>query len=289
MASAGGYEQLRTAFEGRDELMGAWIEAYRESVTRYPGVIDEPELRSLVGHLFTSVAEAIDTSVAIEGEDPARVELAAGRVELREVEQAAAFLGGNLASSKRSGFDVAALLLSLRDVLIRHVEGRSRAELGAYIEWLGVVAMESFAASRVRAVHESYRELLEEATPLVHIVPELPAIMLIGATDVAVVDSLLSRLLLEVVRVGARAVVVDFSGVEDLTSPWLLERFSRFLCHRKVDKRTVALVVGMRPEAREAWLALGSELRFYDYFDAAIAEGLRLSGYRLVRAATTFQ
>lgn len=265
-------------------LKGAWISAYGNSAMRLPGAIDSQELGWLVDNLFHSLSEVFAAAAREPAEGPL---LVAGSPELREVEQAAAFLGGNLASTKRSGFDVAALVLSLRDVLLPLTEEPATFELARFVEWLAVVAADSFGAARVRAVHEGYRDLLEEGTPLVHVTPELPAVLLVGATDVGIIDSVLSRLLLAVVRVGARAVLIDVAGVANPTTDWLLERFGRFLNHRKVAARTEALVVGLAPEYHSQWKAIAHEMRFFDHFDAAVAEGLRLSGYRLVRTPTT--
>ena len=286
MENLKGYERLAEGMHrARADLKTTWVRTYQRSAMRLPGPIDELELGSLIDHLFGSFADVF--ALPADAESDSEVKLIPGSAALREVEQAAAFLGGNLASSKRSGFDVAALVLSLRDVLVPLVDESARGELARFIEWLAVVAAESFGAARVRAVHENYRDLLEDGTPLVHIVPELPCVLLVGATDVGVIDSLLSRLLLSVVRVGARAVVIDVAGVADPTTDWLLERLGRFLNHRKVSSRTEALVVGLPTEAQAAWQAVAAEMRFFEYFDAAVSEGLRVSGYRLVRTPTT--
>lgn len=281
----GSYTRLADALRARSgDLQAGWIAAYAASPMRLPGAISTEELHSRGNHLWSSLVEVF-TAPRVEGAGPPP--LRPGSPELREVEQAAAFLGGNLASTQGSGFDVAALILSLRDVLLPLVEGVSRVQLAALVEWLAIVGTDSFGMGRVAAVDEKYREQLEEGTPLIQIVPELPAVLLVGEAETTVIDSVLSRLLLTVVRVGARAVVLDVAGVADPTTATLLERLNRFLTHRKVEGRCELLVVGLGGEHQNAWSRLSGAVRFFEYFDGAVAEGLRISGYRLVRTPTT--
>lgn len=277
-----GYGRLAAAMSAEpDELRQAWIEAYDRSPMRLPGAIRPVEVTATVDHLFRSLAELLGRS----GEEAPLV-LTPGSSELREIEQAAAFLGANLGSTRASGFDVAALLLSLREVLCPLTDGVETEELARFIEWLSVVATDSFSTARARAVVERHREQLEEGTPVIQIVPELPAALLVGAPEAAVIDSVLARLLLSVVRTGAGALIIDVSGLTDPAAPALLEPLGRFLDHRKVRGRTHILVVGLAPGFRDVWTALGFEMRFFDYFDGAVAEGLRSTGYRLVRSPT---
>lgn len=252
-----------------------------------PGAIRFAEVSAIVDHVFQSLAALFSL-----GSDPTRdadtpVVLTPGSSELREVERATAFLGAKLASSERTGFDVAALLLSLRDVLEPLVEGSEVDEIARFIEWLAVVAVDSFGAARSRSVVEKYRDQLEEGTPVVHIVPELPAALLVGQPEWKVVDSVLSRLLLATVRVGAPALVIDVDGVPDPCSKAILEPLSKFLNHRKICGRIRALVVGVPAEDRGRWKELADGISFFDHFDRAAGEGMRLAGYRLVRSPAT--
>ncbi len=254
---------------------------------RLPGPVAVEELCALVEHLLSSLTDVLSPSRAsVEINDLSIPTLIAGSPPVREIEQATAFLGGNLASSHASGFDVCALMLTLREVLVPFVSGEAeKKEITQFIEWLAVVCIESFGAARVRSVHEDYRELLEQGTPLVHIVPEVPTILLLGRTDMVVLDSILSRLLLAVVRVGAPAVIIDVTGVADPTAELLLERLGRFLAHRKVAGSVQTLVVGLDNRAKSTWEKSAQGLQFFDYFDQAVTEALSLTGYRLVRTS----
>lgn len=280
-----GYQRLATAVAAdRGELLAAWIRLYDRSPMRMPGAIHLAEVSAVVDHLFRSLTGLF---VAPRGIDEVPLVLTPGASELREIEQAAAFLGANLSSTRATGFDVVALILCLRDVLCPLTDGAESAELASFIEWLSAVAVDSFSTARQRAIMERHREELEEGTPVVNIVPELPAAMLVGRPPRSVVDSVLSRLLLSAVRVGARALILDVSGLANNREPQLLEALQRFLDHRKLRGRTEVLVVRLAPEVIPLWKGLSSDLRFFEYFDQAVAEGLRAAGYRLVRSPTT--
>jgi hypothetical protein len=251
---------------------------------RMPGAIHLAEVSAVVDHLFRSLTGLL---VAPHRTDEVPLVLTPGASELREIEQAAAFLGANLSSTRATGFDVVALILSLRDILCPLTDGDESTELAGFIEWLSAVAVDSFSTARQRAVVERHREELEEGTPVISVVPELPAALLVGAPPRSVVDSVLSRLLLSAVRVGARALILDASGLARPRDPEVLEPLQRFLDHRKLRGRTEVLVVRLPPEAIPTWQALSPDLRFFEYFDQAVAQGLRAAGYRLVRSPTT--
>lgn len=279
------YQRLTDAVAtGRDELMATWIATYDRSPMRMPGAIRPAEVTATIDHLFSSLTGLF---IAPHRTEDAPLVLTAGSSELREIEQAAAFLGANLSSTRATGFDVVALVLCLRDVLCPLADGAETDELAGFIEWLAAVAVDSFSAARQRAVVERHREELEEGTPVVNIVPELPAAFLIGAPQRSVVDSVLSRLLLSAVRVDAAALILDASGLANPEAPEVLEPLRRFLGHRKLAGRTRVLVVRLVPEAVPVWSAVSTDLQFFEYFDGAVAEGLRAAGYRLVRSPTT--
>jgi hypothetical protein len=278
----GGYQRLAAAIASDpDALRASWVAAYERSPMRMPGAIRAGEVTATVDHLFRSVGELLT-----ERPRQAPLVLTPGSSELREIEQAAAFLGANLASSRAAGFDVAALLLALREVLCPLVEGDETEELARFIEWLAVVGLHSFGAARASAVVERYREQLEEGTPVIHIVPELPAALLVGAPEREVVDSVMARLLLSAVRVDASALILDVAGLADATAEAVLGPVGRLLEHRKLRGRIQVLVAGLAPGHQDTWRALDDRLRFFEHFDRAVAEGLRCAGYRLVRSPT---
>jgi hypothetical protein len=213
-----------------------------------------------------------------------------GSAACREVEKAAALVGAILASERTTGFDLAALFFALRTSLaglpVAHEE---REALGVFAEWLAAVAFDAFAAARAQAERERSREQREEGTPVVLVTPELPAAFLIGRPDGPLMDSLLSRLLLLVVRVGARVALIHAGGLADQDRPEVMEPLARFAGHKKIAGTVHLLAVGVEPEAEKSWRRLaddvGAALTFEGHFDAAVERGIGLSGYRLVRSS----
>ena len=262
-----------------------WIEAYQRSELRFPGPVDAGSLRQLVAPVLENLLDLLSPSRAAV-EKPVR--LRPGSPDLREVEKAVAFLGGTLAASGASCFDVAALVLSLRETLAVHVSGPATAEVAAYVEWLSVLASDSFSSGNAQAERERMRDELEDGTPVVQVVPELPSALLVGSPDVGVLDSIFGRMVLLCVRVGAPCAIVDASGLADQTSSPVLVALERFLGHRKIAGRVELLAVGLVNDGEPRWSAVahatGCTASFYTHFDAAVQRGLSAAGYRLVRA-----
>jgi hypothetical protein len=207
----------------------------------------------------------------------------------REAEKAAALVGALLAAEDASGFDVTALFYALRDTLAEATSApEDRAALRRFAEWLTAVAFDGFATARVQAERERWRDQLEDGTPVVLLSPELPAAFLVGRPDGVLLDSVMSRLLLLVVRVGARGALLHAGGLTDPGRPEVIEALRRFLSHRKVAGAVELVAVGLEPEPERAWRQLATEvgalLTFDAHFDRAVERALALGGYRLVRS-----
>jgi hypothetical protein len=281
------------------DLLMRWVEAYRASPLRMPRPVDPQMVARLVSPILECLADALGPSPnpgragtepsAGAAQSPASA-LVPGSTLAREVEKAAALVGALHATGDASGFDVAALFYALRDLFaaIASVEEQERAALVRFTEWLSAVACDSFAAARVQAERERWREQLEDGTPVVLAAPELPMAFLVGRPDGVLLDSVLSRLLLLVVRVGARAAVIDAAGMGDPARPEVLEALGRFLSHRKISGSVALVAVGLADEPEQAWRELaersGTDLTFEAYFDRALARALSAAGYRLVKS-----
>jgi hypothetical protein len=271
-----------------EELVTRAIEAYRLSPLRLPAPVDGPGMARLLSPILESLGDALRPS-----SQPTPIESASalvpGSAAAREVEKSAALVGAILAAGTASGFDAAALFYALRDVLVEvPVRVEERAALRRFAEWIMVVAFDAFAAARVQAERERARDLLEDGTPVVQVAPELPAAFLVGRPDGVLCDSVLSRVLLLVVRVGARAIILHASGLTDPARPEVIEALRRFMAHKKVAGAVHVIAVGLPPEAEDPWRGVsadaGAELSFERDFDRAVERGLKLSGYRLVRS-----
>lgn len=273
------------------ELLRRWIEAYAASPLRVPRPIHIAEMARLVSPILESLADALGPSgrAASTSALPAAA-LIAGSTTAREIEKAAALVGALLASDDdASGFDVTALFFGLRDVLTGPpFAPEDCRHLARFAEWLTSVAFDSFSAARVHADRERAREDLEEGTPVVLLSQELPAAFLVGRPDGRLIDSVLSRLLLMVVRVGARAVLCHAGGLADPARPEVLEALRRFAAHKKVAGAVEVITVALDPEAEGPWREVatdtGATMTFEAHLDRAVERGLAASGVRLVRA-----
>ncbi len=274
-----------------EEILTRAIEAYRLSPIRLPAPVDGPGMARLLSPILESLGDALGPSRRVSLPTPIESSsaLIPGSAAAREVEKSAALVGAILASGTASGFDAAALFYALRDVLGEaHVKPDEKVALRRFAEWITVVAFDAFAAARVQAERERARDQLEDGTPVVQVAPELPAAFLVGRPDGVLCDSVLSRVLLLIVRVGARAAILHAGGLTDPARPEVIEALRRFMSHKKVSGAVHVIAVGLPPDAEEAWRGVSSEtggaLSFEPHFDRAVERALALSGYRLVRS-----
>jgi hypothetical protein len=278
--------RLAEEIKDHERAVERWLVAYQNSTMRLPHPVAMEEMRRIVQPIVENLWEAL--SEGKRGEGASLAHLTPGLPELREVEKSVAFIGGTLAAGANSnGFDVAALILSLREVLVPYLDEAARQEISLYLEWLSVLALDSFSSARAQIERERTHDQLEQGTPVVQIVPELPAALLVGRPDRSVLESIFARVTLLCVRVGAVAAIVDGTGLSDQEDPELLLALEQFLNHRKIAGQVEILAVGLNHAAEARWSEIArkaiSTLRAFPYFDRAVERGLQTSGYRLVR------
>lgn len=259
--------------ERRATVIDRWLSGHERSILR---LRRQEDPRALVG-----LAEALVGELAVALAEPVEP----GAPPLREAEKGLAFAGGALGMAGASAFDVAAFVFALRDTLAAEAgdEGE-RAGLGPLFDWFAALALEAYTTSREDALRLKHRDELERGTPVVMIGPELPAAMLVGEPDRSVLEATFGRLLLAVVRVGARAVVIDGAGLARAAEPGVLESLAAFGRHRKVAGRVAAMVSGVPPDAQAAWtdaLGPGVAPRMHERFEDAVADALDAAGLAL--------
>ncbi len=234
--------------------------------------------------MTSGLVEALGVAVSA-GAD----QLRPGSMALRDLEKATAFAGASLAAGGATGFEVAALLLSLRDAVLEHTELELTRPVEGLFEWLTVVALDAFAAAGRRAAAERAAEQLEQGTPVVLLTPELPAVFLVGAPTEDALDSIFARAMLLVVRVGAPCLLVDVSGLADASAPPVRAALERLLGHRRMS--TVELVmVGAGEDLLRRWRDVAHTcqvaLRDFDRFDSALAHAFQRAGLNVIRRPT---
>ncbi len=275
-----GYSGLVEAIaRERDGLVAQIVELVRLSPVRIPGALDGGAVARYGGTLLDGVMSAVG------GAEP-DTEIRPGSREARELERQVAFVGANLATTAQYAYDIAAVVLAVRDAVLPHVSGAARTCLDELFSWLVLVGMESYSSAALARQTERTREQLERGMPVVLITPEVPAVFLIGDGRLLVLETVFGKLLLAVARVGAKAVIIDVTGLADAAADPVLSAVGQFLDHRKICRGVHTMAVGLSTEAEAAWaqLADAENLSFHRGFDVALARALDLSGRRIVRS-----
>jgi hypothetical protein len=258
----------RALRDGAGVIVERWLAAVTASPLRVPGRV---EVRVLAGP-----ARGIVAALALALDDPA---CAPGSHALREVEKLVAFTGGSLGMAGATAFDVVAVVTGLRDALSdAAVDAAERQQLGRLFDWLIALALEGYATSRLDALRLRYRDSLERGTPVVMITRELPAALLVGDPDRAVLEAVFGRLLLALVRVGARAVILDGGGLVAPDGATVLDALGVFARHPKLAA-VACILVGLQPAAETSWRAAfppAIVVSCEERFDDAVARALRI-------------
>ncbi len=203
----------------------------------------------------------------------------------RELERIAAFLGGQFASEGATGFDIAALLLELRDVVATAAPSAA-VELTRLFEWLTVVALDAFAASGLQSVREQISEQLEAGTPVVELLPKVPAVLLVGAPSASVLDGLLARAWMLAVQTGAPCLVIDCAGLAEAGERNFERAYRSFLDQAEGSALQVLLSSARRPLrelAEKLTGARGMSFQHFDRLDSALAHSLERAGHLLMK------
>lgn len=225
-------------------LIEDWLRRYEASPMRLPRPLD---LRTLVGP-----ARGIATALAQAFAEP---DVRPGSPALREAEKIVTFAGGNFGMSGAAAFDVCAFIDALRDTLSQNAGGAEEvAALSQLFDWLGAVAVEGYASSRLDALRGRHRDALEKGTPVLMITRDLPAALLVGEPERAVLETVFGRLLLAIVRVDARVAIIDGAGLVAPATQEILEALGGFGAHRKIARITT-IFSGLPPAAEPLWLA----------------------------------
>jgi hypothetical protein len=178
------------------------------------------------------------------------------------------------------------MLLELRDVVASVAAPADAGALTRLFEWLTVVAMDGFAASGLQAMRERVSEQLEIGTPVVELLPKVPAVLLVGAPSASVLDGLLSRAWMLAVGTGAPCLIVDCGGLVEAGERNFESGYQSFLEQVEGSALQVLLSTARRPlRERAAALATARGIAFqhFDRIDTAVAHSLERAGHLLMR------
>jgi hypothetical protein len=263
--------------ERSSEILASWIVQYERSLLRFRRATKAATHTAQVANLVEAL------SVAVSG---GSAELKPGGRATRELERSAAFLGAQFASEGATGFDIAALLFELRDVVAALADRDDAAALTGLFEWLTTVALDAFAASGMQSLRERQADQLESGTPVIEVLPKVAAVLLVGAPSTATIDSLLSRAWMLAVGTGAPCLIIDCAGLAEPGEKNFEGGYRGFLDQAAGSALQIVLSGGRRPLRERASVLAGERgLAFQDFerFDSAVAHALERAGYLLMK------
>lgn len=266
-----------TVTQARETILASWAHRFERSTKRGPGARPARHHAAIASGLVESLA------VALASEPPA---LAPGDPALRDLEKAAVFAGATWSADGATGFEIAAVIAALRDAVLEHADLETATPLAELFEWLTLLALDAFATAGKRAVAERAAEQLEAGTPVLLITPEIPAVLLVGAPTEDVLDGILARAMLLVVRVGAPTLLLDVSGLADPAARPVGAALARLFEHRRMSTVELA-VIGAPGGVADRWRGAAEAhkvaARWFDRFDDAFAHAVSRAGLGLVR------
>jgi hypothetical protein len=263
--------------ERSSEILASWIVRFERSPLRFRRATKAANHAAQVANLVEALVEAVGGGAR---------ELVPGGGATRELERASAFLGARFASEGATGFDVAALLLELRDVIAGVTDAEDTPALTRLFEWLTAIALDSFAASGLQSLRERVAEQLEAGTPVVEILPKVPAVLLVGAPSASVLDNVLSRAWMLAVGTGAACLIIDCAGLAEAGERNFEAGYREFLEQAEGSAIQVLLSTARRP-VRELAATLAAErgvpFQHFDRLDTAVTHSLERAGSLLMR------
>jgi hypothetical protein len=263
--------------ERGNEILASWIVNFERSLLRF-------RRETKASNHTAQVASLVDAlAVASMGGSS---ELQPGSDATRELERSAAFLGAQFAGEGATGFDVAALLLELRDVVAGMVNTDDALALTRLFEWLTVVALDGFATSGLQSLRERVSEQLEVGTPVIEILPKVPAVMLVGAPSSSVIDNLLSRAWMLAVGTGAPCLIIELGGLVEAGERNFDAGYLAFLKQAEGSALQILLSTARRPlreRAAKQTSEKGLAFQHFDRLDSAVAHALERAGYLMMR------
>jgi hypothetical protein len=264
--------------ERASEILAGWIVRFERSPLRFRRTTKAATHTAQVASLVEALTEA-----AHGGPEALRP----GSDATRELERSCAFLGSSFSSEGATGYDVAALLLELRDVVAGLVEPDDKAALTALtrlFEWLTLVALDGFASSGLQSLREQMSEQLDSGTPITEILPRVPAVLLVGAPTAAVLDNLLARAWMLAVGTSAPCLIIDCTGLASAAEKHFDRGYRGFLDQVEGSALQV-LLVGARRPLRELAAKLSGEknlsFQHFERLDSAVAHALERAGHLL--------
>lgn len=258
--------------ERSSEILAGWIVRFERSPLRFRRATKAATHTAQVANLVEALGVA------------ATSEMMPGSHATRELERSAAFLGAQFASEGATGFDIAAMFFELRDVVV--AMHREDVQLTRLFEWLTVVALDSFASSGLQAMREKVSDQLEVGTPVVELLPKVPAVLLVGAPSASVIDGLLARAWMLAIGTSAPCLIIDCGGLVEAGERHFESGYQSFLQQAEGSAIQVLLSSArraLRERATALATARGVAFQHFERIDSAVAHSLERAGHLLMR------
>lgn len=204
----------------------------------------------------------------------------------RELERSAAFLGARFASEGATGFDVAALLVELRDVVVGMTSPDDVAAVSRLFEWLMVVALDGFAGSGLQSLREQMSDQLESGTPVCELAAKVPALLLVGAPTENAIGNLFARAWMLAAGTEAPCLIIDCTGLADVGEHAFKCGYRALVAQAAGSALQLVISGASRPiQAFTAAATQEAALAFqhFDRLDRALSHALERAGYLLMR------
>lgn len=184
--------------------------------------------------------------------------------ELGELETNLGMLAARLVPASMRPADLAAVVAAARGAL-----GESIA-LPSYWDWIGSLMSEAVLQNAVAGVREQHADVIAAASPIVMVTPVLPALIAVANPATAGIEAACARLLMMVVRVGAKHAIVELSFCAETSQVAFGPYLARLAQHPNMGATQLLVVTPTAAAARGGEAMLGAKVVWVDQFASAL-------------------
>jgi rsbT co-antagonist protein RsbR len=268
----------------QEELLEEWMREQLDSDTWRADLLTESELRQQSAEFLGALRQAAESDNLTDITAP----------QWSEVREILTDLSRSRVQQGFAPSETATFIFSLKQPLFTrlHQELEQDVDTLANEYWaatvlldkLGLFTTEAYQKSREAIIGRQREELLELSTPVVKLWEGILAVPLIGTLDSARTQSVMERLLQQIIDTEATIAIIDITGV-----PAVDTLVAQHLIKTVAAARLMGadcLVSGIRPQIAQTMVELGVDLDVTT--KASMAEALRLalqrSGQTIIRA-----
>ena len=255
----------RVLAEQREAIARAWTQTVTQtSRGRISAVETERQLVPMLNALIDGLGQG-----GLEVDDPAFDELRAMLAEFSR-------------NRARQGFtpsETVIAVFALRDAILsplsdQNASGGDLRAFSKFMDGLGLLTFETFAATREAVIAQQSDELLELSTPVVKLWEGILAVPLVGTLDSVRTQAVMETLLETLVSTGSEHAIIDITGVPAVDTQVAQHLLKTIVAARLMGADCV--ISGIRPQIAQTIVGLGIE--FGDIVTkATLADALRLT------------